>query len=374
MQLSLKTDRFKASLSNVIRAKAQKPVLPVLNCVLFSKEGSSLTLTATNLEIFVSDCMQVEDDGEDFKVAVSADKIASFVSKLKSDDLTISFTDEKAIFKSKGVKVEAPTMSANDFPNQPNRFNDDAIYFEDINVFLDGLRSVPFYATDATRGILNAVNIKKVDKNIVFAATDGYRLGKFTAEVQHDKQFKEINIPGFAVKQVLGSFSDKESNDLNVYQSDNYILLESGTTSVCTRLLGGGFPSYEKILRPKSDGNISFKVKELIEAIELGSAFADSQTNKMSLTLKPAFLLVGFTSGNGEYTNEDVGFDRMGEFNESYYGKRFEFNTTYLIQILKKCATHGDTAIMSFIQTDYTPVIFSVLENPNFQAMLMPMR
>lgn len=205
MTLTLDTERFKSALSNVGRAVASKPILPVLSTVLFQKQGSELKLTATNLEIFISESLTVNSDDPDFKIAVPADKLSSFVSKLKTDEINLTFDKEKAVFKSKGVKINVATMSADDFPNKPTQFESET-YFENIDEFLLAIKSVPFFNENSTSGILSSVNIKNDGEFLSFVATEGYRLSRYRLET--DKKMQDVNIPGFAVKQLISALNN----------------------------------------------------------------------------------------------------------------------------------------------------------------------
>lgn len=379
MTLTLDTEHFKSALSNVGRAVASKPILPVLSTVLFQKQGSELKLTATNLEIFISESLTVNSDDPDFKIAVPAEKLSSFVSKLKTDEISMTFDNEKAVFKSKGVKTSVATMSADDFPNKPNQF-DYETYFENIDDFLLAIKSAPFFNESSTAGILSSVNIKNTgDKltgeKLTFVATEGYRLSRYQLET--DKQMQEVNIPGFAVKQLVAALNNQAGSDLTIRQSNGYIEFKSDKVEVSTRVIAGNYPPVDRIIRTSSTGNISFDLKTLIDAIELGLPFADPQTHAVKLTVSPAFIFVSFRSQNGDYQHEETGYDRLGEFDESLLGMEITFNSVYFLSVLKRAATFGKTGIMRFIDktsTEGKPVMIESLENDSYISMLQAIK
>ena len=85
MKLICTRENFKRAIFNLERVVSKQTTLPILNNILFEAEGSSLKLSATNLEIgAVSNVSaKIEKGG---RITIPAKLISNFINNLPAGD------------------------------------------------------------------------------------------------------------------------------------------------------------------------------------------------------------------------------------------------------------------------------------------------
>src|SRR2546421_302999 len=105
MKVSCLQENFHKGLQTVGKAVANKTTLPVLNNILVSTDGGRLKLSATNLEVGITNWIgcQVEEEGA---ITVPARLLSDFVASLPADRITMTL-DERT--RQLDAPVDTPT-------------------------------------------------------------------------------------------------------------------------------------------------------------------------------------------------------------------------------------------------------------------------
>ena len=79
MKFTIKKSELKTAVKLAVKAVGNRPVVSVLECLLFSVESDLLTITGTDLEIFVSVDCPVISHGEKTDFCIEAKNIEKII-------------------------------------------------------------------------------------------------------------------------------------------------------------------------------------------------------------------------------------------------------------------------------------------------------
>ena len=146
---TLPTSTLAQALKVVLPAVPSRSSLSVLNNVLMRVDRTTLTLTATNLEIGISHRVQLPADGGFWHLTVPAKTLSEIVAKLPHGDVTLEPNFERHTLRlvAAGFRTTINGIDGDEFPSVPGP-RDVADEFVAIPMaqFQAGIRSVAFCA------------------------------------------------------------------------------------------------------------------------------------------------------------------------------------------------------------------------------------
>jgi DNA polymerase-3 subunit beta len=123
MRLTIERSSLLKALNHVQSVVERRNTIPILSNVLLSAQGDSLKLTATDLDIEISEAAhaEVERGGQ---TTAPANYLYDFVRKLPDGSavkLDASTGDDPRLFLSAGKsRLHLPILPAGDFPSMPS--------------------------------------------------------------------------------------------------------------------------------------------------------------------------------------------------------------------------------------------------------------
>ena len=101
MKFSLSREALLKPLQLVVGVVERRQTLPILSNVLLSLEGSTLSITGTDLEVEIVGFTQVEGGGENGEITVPARKLLDICRSLPEGvEVAFSSSDSKALVQS----------------------------------------------------------------------------------------------------------------------------------------------------------------------------------------------------------------------------------------------------------------------------------
>jgi DNA polymerase III subunit beta len=365
MIASVLQESFKRSLSTVLPAVAGKSTLPVLSNVLIRAAGDGLTLTATNLEIGVTDRIgaQVAEDGA---VTLPAKLLSDVVGSLPNDKITLTLDS-----RTQSVKLECGRFTTNikgieadEFPTVPGFGTADPALTLPADVMGAALGQVVFSAaSDDSRPVLAGVLTRVKDGTLTLAAADGFRLAVRTVPASEATPFEAI-IPARSLDMIAKLASNAETVELLIAPNGNQALFRVGSTELVTRLIDGRFPDVERIIPQQHTTRIIVDVAALMKAVKLAALFAVQAQNVIRL----AFAADGGITITANAA--EVG-DNQGSVEASVAGDggTISLNVKYLTDLLG--TLKGSVAIET--QTPQSPGVFRPVGQDGYVHVIMPM-
>jgi DNA polymerase III subunit beta len=331
MKLQVTQENLSKALSNVAKiAMANKNPLPILNNVLIKTIEGRLSLSATNLEIAVTEKIgsKVSEEGS---ITVPARLMQEYISSLPSGVLELELEETKLHISTDQYRSTINGVIADEFPSFP--VLDASVSWNiPIKDFKKGLQQVVFAASsDETRPVLTGVYLHTVDGWVYAASTDSYRL----AEKKLMKSSQEISmlVPASAISELLRILPDSEDK-LNVSADSQQVLFKAGDIELVTRLIDATYPDYKKLIPRSYTTTATVLRDELISITKVSALFARESAGSITLkvdALDKTISINSIASQLGENSSKaDATVEGSGDVT---------LNSRYLLDVLNALST-----------------------------------
>jgi DNA polymerase III subunit beta len=377
MKLNITKGNLQKALNAVGKAVSTKPTLEILKNISLNASKGVLRLSATDLELSISTYVGV-DIIEEGATTVSAKTFSEFISLLPEGNITLYLDNNELKVEAEKVKSKFSTIPFEEFPTLPT-VNDDATLLFRISRqgFKSAIEKTTFAADRGIRQpVFSGVLFEAESNRMNMVATDGFRLSKYSIEVDED-QPKEIKpvVPYISLDNLSRLSDDSEDEAVEAYMvsKNNQMLFKTGRTEVSTSLLDGDFPNYTAILPEKTVCTYKVNLHELIERVKLSNVFA-RQEDALRIWLKKNLssdhlILYSRVPEVGEYESQvpsDIIFEEEN--------LEISFNTRKLLDILSRVST--ENVILDIVikpRTEHRMLILKEEGNDDFIHLLTPL-
>jgi DNA polymerase-3 subunit beta len=377
MKVSCLQENLHRGLQTVGKAVANKTTLPVLNNILISTDGGRLKLTATNLEVGITNWIgcQVEDEGA---ITVPAKLLIDFVSSLPNDTIKMSLDEKTRTLHLKCARFEANIkgISAEEFPIIPEVTEKPAARIP-APLLKEMIGQVAFAASaDDSRPQLAGVYLHVEGREMIMAAADGFRLSRrvTTLDVPADTVIKLI-VPARSMAELARVLPDTDGEDaepvsLVLTQGRNQVLFRHDNLEVTSRLVEGNYVDINRVIPGDWASRTVVSTADLLKAVRMASIFAKDSANIVRVQVDaggdmlPGVITV---SANAAEVGDNVSqLDCMvdGE------GGQVALNGKFLIDVLGVVKT-SQVAIET--KTYQSPAVLKPVGEDEFLHVIMPM-
>jgi DNA polymerase III subunit beta len=384
MKLICTQDNFKRAIYNCEKVVSKKNTLPILNNILFETERGGLKLSATNLEIGVSVKVgaKIEKEG---KITIPARLITNFsVNLSEGENIFLESEGNNLKIKSSLNKTVIKGVAANDFPLIPFKKTENLLEFSGWEFKKILSQIMPAVAFNEARQELNGINLIFKEKELVFAATDSFRLAQCRFKINEKninrdvyRAFVEKNeniiIPSNALLELNRIIRDDIENKVKIAIEEGQIFFETDGTKLVSRLINGKYPAYHHIM-PKDFKTRIVGEKQLIQnAIKMASIFSAGSSREVTLKIDSAakkIVILSSSTETGENLSE-LKFDITGPDQEVV------FNSKYLLDGIS--TTIGEKVAV-LVNSSSTPVAVKEVDEKtgevldNFIYIVMPIK
>ncbi len=317
-----------------------KSTMPILENILFSLSGDTLTVTATDLAISLTVSLPVKGV-EDGSVAIPAKRLMDTVRSLPdtSAAFAIDTTTNKVRVTTDNGEYGLTGESAKEFPAVAT-FKGTSEVKMDADVLRRIIyRTVFAVSSDELRPAMMGVLFQAKDADLRVVATDGHRLVRLGQKMASASGLKkDIIVPAKALQALAKSVED---GDCVLSADDTHVRFSFGASVLVSRLIDETYPNYESVIPTDNTKILTVKREETISSIRRVALYASATTHQIRFDVDKNALRI---------TAQDIDFG--GEAKEtlpcSYSGEALEigFNSSYLLDIL----THldGDEVVFRF--------------------------
>src|SRR5581483_1242123 len=174
MQLQVTQENLARALSTVARVASTRGTLPILSNVLLKTVDKRLSVSATNLDIAISQNIGSKID-KDGAITVPARLMQDFVNSLPDSVLQLELEENKLHITTDKYNSTINGMPADDFPIMP-AISEGVEWKVPASSLKHALSQVVFAASgDDARPVLTGVYIHNINSEIIAVATDSYR-------------------------------------------------------------------------------------------------------------------------------------------------------------------------------------------------------
>ncbi len=361
----LKQDLERALLS------AQKVInknqsLPVLENALFEARGDELFVKATNIEVFVEYRITVslEKDGE---FAAPIDVLLQSVKNAKEgESIELELKGNALSVKDKNSSFKIKTVAHDEFPKlkKPEALKESNLKINK-DLFINGIKSVySFSSSMSIKPELSSVFVYYEEDNLVFVATDQFRLAEKKIKYTNKNDFQSVLIPTKNAGVLLKILEFTENTEFKFLSEENQISLESDELFVSSRVLDLSFPDYKAIIPNSFETKIILLKEDLLSAIKKSALFTD-KFGKLSLSLNKSKLKL-------KAENKDI-----GEIDENIEVKtegKDEFEANFNYRFLQEgISAIFEDSVEIWFTGNSAPLLIKGVGDSSFVYILMPM-
>lgn len=374
MKVSCLQENLAKGLSIVSRAVASRSTLPVLGNILIATDQSRLRLSATNLELAITCWIgaKVEEEGS---TTVPAKTFTDIVNSLPGGpvDMSLNIRTQSLNVRGGAFVNDVKCIDAQEFPIVPQADLSNGIHLNvtDLREMIDQV--VFAAATDDARPILTGVLVKVEDSNVLFAATDGFRLAVRTAHLSSPvREPVTAIVPARALAELSRVAGDQEEAAvMTMPPGRGQVIFHLKDVELVSQLIEGTFPPYQNIIPKSFTTRTVMTTAAFLKACKAADIFARENAHTARFKIAPGGELqpgsLEITAQAAETGSNEAKLDATIEGN----GLEISFNVKYLVDVLNVLPTQN-VALETSQAT--SPGVVRPVGEDDFLYVVMPMR
>jgi DNA polymerase III subunit beta len=371
MQVTLERAALLKALGHVHRVVERRTTIPILSNILFSAEGSSVLLKATDLDLEVTDRLPA-DVTQPGGTTLPAHILYEIVRKLPDGaqvSLDVTGETSQLLLRSGRSRFHLQALPESDFPDLAagdfsHRFSLSAA---DLKKLIEKTQFA--ISNEETRYYLNGIYLHTAEtdgKTMLRAvATDGHRLARIEIPApQGAAGMPGVIVPRKAVAEVQKLIEGLDA-DVTIEISPTKARFSFGDVVLITKLIDGTFPDYGRVIPAGNDKLLTVDREPFAAAVDRVSTISSERGRAVKLSMGEGKLTLSVT-------NPDSG-SAIEELEVDYDAAPLEigFNARYLLDITNQL--DGDTALFKLADPG-SPTLVLDHEGATALYVLMPMR
>lgn len=275
------------SLQQVSGVISSSSVLAILKDFLFQLDGSTLTISATDLETLMSVQIEVSEAEGKGAICIPGKILVDHLKglpempvdfKIDTKDFTVEMVTSIGQYKITGA-------SADDYPKAP--VADDATSFNiPSQTLLNGLNKTLFaVSSDTLRPAMTGVFFQMIDYSLSFVAADAHRLAKVSCNnILSAQQVDGFIVPRKSLQQLKAALPEDET-PLELSYNGSHLFVSIGRTNMICRLIDARFPDYKAVIPTDSPYKLTINRADFFSALRRVAVFANKTTNQTVLKI-----------------------------------------------------------------------------------------
>lgn len=364
MKIESIKEKLVDAVSRAEKVAGRNPTLPVLAGLYLEAKGTILTIRATNLDLGISISLPVRVL-EEGRVVVPAQILSSFLNSLsKEKSITLSAKDQTLTINTSSNHSTIKTLPAEEFPIIPEIKERDSFSLP-VRDLLSGIKSVSYAAAiGSIKPELSSVCLLHEEENLIFVATDSFRLAEKKIKVKKAPHFNSLLIPQKNAVEIVRIF-DSIDDDIFLSIEDNQIAFRAGNIYLTSRIIDGTFPDYKQIIPKEFTSKAVVLKQDIVSSLKTSLIFSDS-FNQLKFTIAPKEKRFEIES-----KNQNIG-ENTHTLDAALEGKELSLsvNHRYFTDSFNSIA--ADSLAISFAG-EGRPIVLEGVGDRSFKYLVMPM-
>ena len=369
MKFSVQREALLKSLSLVVGVVERRQTLAVLANVLFDIDGSTLSLTGTDLEVEITGRVELnEPASQNGQLTVPAKKLLDICKSLpESCSINFSTSDNHKVVVSSGrSRFTLSTLPANEFPNVEEGENkaEFTVLQGQLKRLID--RTAFAMAQQDVRYYLNGMLWELSPNQLRVVSTDGHRLAlcDLKSDSINVSDMSQIIVPRKGVLELARSL-DKEDANITIVFGQNHLRASTEDYTFITKLVDGKFPDYQRVL-PRGGNKVVIGSRlGLKEAFNRAAILSNEKYRGVRFLLSNELLTIQANNPEQEEAEDTVVVEYVGDNLE------IGFNVNYLIDAANVLS--GETIKLTLSDSNSSVLIEESADSDSLYV-IMPMR
>lgn len=363
MKTKTSIEKIKSAVSLAEKMVGKNLTLSSLQALLIIATGNSIKIRATNLAVGIEYEIPatIEQEGV---ILVKADIISNVLNYLQGDTVTLELKGTVLSVTTTHHSASINTIPTTDeFPTLP--IIEGESFSIASSILVEGIRSVYFCAaTTDIKPEISSIFMYSDDEQLVFVATDSFRLAEKKIKVKNIPEISSILFPYKNIPDILKILDSLSEVKLTFHK--NQCSIVGGGIYFTSRLINGAFPDYRQIIPKEEKTKITLMKSELVNSLRLSTIFTDKFSH-VSLIIPEDKKSVLISSKNAEVGKSDTTLDAVIQ------GEPISVscNLRYVLDMFQSITS--DSVSLSFTEAT-RPIIARGTQDASFLYLLMPTR
>ncbi len=302
MKLVFVKNNLKRVVEIVAKICNESSNLPILKNLLIKVDNGEIKLSATNLEIGVTQICpgKIIESGA---VTVPAGVFSSIISNLTSEVVNLSTEKDKFNIQTDNYEAQIQTLAVDDFPIIPNITNKDPVLILPAARLKEIIAQVMSATTfSELRPEINGIFISAENNELRIAGTDSFRLAE---RIIYKDEFSLKGDEGWSLIAPLKTVNElirvlPEGEEVKIYIDSNQIMFSGEGVMIVSHLIDGSFPDYKQIIPSAYDTEVVALKEEMVTALKVVSVLS-SKISDVTLAVNKNFIeITSMSQGVGE--------------------------------------------------------------------------
>ena len=372
--LKTSQDQLLSALQSVAGIVERRHTLPVLANVLLKKEGGSIQLTTSDLEIQIRTHAELGGDEGSFATTVGVRKLIDILRTMPADQtVSLESQQEKLLLKGGKSRFTLQTLPAEDFPLVQEAPGFGPAFSVPQKTLKDLLGQVSFsMAVHDIRYYLNGILFETDGKRLSLVATDGHRLAFTSATLDVEVPRQQVILPRKTVIELERLLSDAAAPEgeqapmIDMQFAANQAKFSFGGMEFVTKLVEGKFPDYNRVIPQSPKNSVTLGRAVLLACLQRTAIMTSDKFKGVRLNLEPGTLRIASSNAEQEEAVDELDIDYGGDAIE------IGFNVTYLMDVLS--TLKQQEMITIGLQDANSSALITLPGDDNFRYVVMPMR
>lgn len=365
MKFTINRKYLSDKLTIVARAISLYSPLPALAGICIEVKKDQIILTGSDSTISIQSTILPDEKNQliietEGSIIVESKYLLEIVRKMDFDTIYFELVDttllrisnQLGVFHLNGI--ESFTYPDLDFYKPKNHFVLSKKNLEEI------YNQTAFACSEKdNRPVLTGINFRAAGSTLFCSATDTYRLARKQIHLDESRDFN-ITISQKALNDVVRSFEESETNDVDIYVDNKKIQFYFDGTLYQSNLLDGLFPDVERIIPQEFISFYQSDAQELVRAIDRTNFIRKDKVhlvrlecNTKEIRLKTRSSEIGDSDevlSSALYTGEELAVTCNGKFMtdaiKALGGERVEIDFTGVLKPFRLTNPADDSALM----------------------------
>lgn len=367
MKFVVSSSALLALLQNTGKVINAKNTLPILDYFLFDLKGSTLNITASDLETTLVGSIEVESVEREGLIAAPVRRMLDSLKEFSEQPLTIEADEStwEIVVSWATGKLTIPGTSGLSYPVLPSLEQESNNVSIPVENLLMGINKTIFAtADDELRPVMNGIFVSLDSGAVTYVATDAHKLVKYTDTI--DSELSASFILPKKPASLLRSLLAKEDGEIAVaFDGKNVqFKLENLCYNLVCRLIEGNYPNYNAVIPANNPNKVSVDRLELLNGIRRVAVCSNQATHLIKLNI---------SSNNINIEAQDIDFSVSAHEKVacSYDAEPISigFKSTFLVEILGNMDT--SEVIIELADSTRAGVMKPVFDEDNGSTTLM---
>lgn len=372
--LKTSQDTLLAALQSVSGIVERRHTLPVLANVLLRKNGPTIELTTSDLEIQIRTQAELGGDAGSLATTVGARKLIDILRTMPADQtVSLEAQQAKLILKGGKSKFTLASLPAEDFPLVQEAPGFGPAFSVPQKTLMTLLGQVAFaMAVHDIRYYLNGILFVAEGKTLSLVATDGHRLAFASSQLDAEVPKQEVILPRKTVIELQRLLSDATAPEgqaapmIEMQFAANQAKFSFGSMEFVTKLVEGKFPDYNRVIPKNHRNHVTLGRAPLLASLQRTAILTSEKFKGVRLSFEPGTLQIASNNAEQEEAVDELDIDYGGDSIE------IGFNVTYLIDALANMS--AEEMIRIELADGNSSALITLPGNDHFKYVVMPMR